>query len=237
MLVASRMALRLPASLQFSCRQASSFYLPPLTRLVVATAFGRLILVVAVVLALLLAYSFTSGSRQVRSEADATAIVFDDLNSDSVVSQSERIYDVFSTTRDSPGQWRVIVKVTLDPYTPCPRAFIRTYELLPIRHGVDKTIASDCVAGSPIAFPEEAIIASKDVPAVKALGTPSKVCGYELPLSEEKARKYCTDSDLDELRAFATSRAKDAKWLTEWRAGDTRILIAIDGQGNVLATR
>ena len=116
-------------------------------------SFRSITAVIVVAFAALFLYSFTQ-AKDVRSPDDATKIVFDDLESDPLVSLHKHAYSLFSAEKDVAGQWQVIVKVTIDPHTACPKAFIRTYQLLPIRHGLDKTVTADCKRGTPVAFPD-----------------------------------------------------------------------------------
>ncbi len=189
-----------------------------------------------IVFVALLVYSFSTSPRPLASPADATKIVLDDLSNDPSLSSREHLFDVFSAIRDDSGNWQVVVKVTLEPHSSCPTAFIRTYQLLPIRHGVDHSITAGCHAGSPIAFPEEAIIFAKDLPQVRNLQPIDHACAYELPLNKEKALFYCPDADLRAIAGFASSLPPQAKWVTEWRSGNSTLYVGLDEQGNALST-
>ena len=191
------------------------------------------ILTIAVVLAFaaLLALSFSS-LQPLNTPADATKIVFDDLQSDPVISANSHSYSLFSAEKAPDGQWQVVVKVTLEPHSACPKAFIRTYQLLPIRHGIDKTITSDCTWGTPVAFPEEAIIAAYKTASARSVQPLVSTCGYELPLVESKVREYCPDADMAVLNEAASRLPSSAKWLTEWAGGGARVLVALDANGD-----
>lgn len=197
--------------------------------------FKQVTALVVLAFAVLLVYSFTQ-TREVRTPADAIKIVSDDIEADPAIAMEQRLYEIFSAEREVNGQWRVITKITLNPHSRCPNAFIRTYQLLPIRHGVDKTITRDCVVGSPIAFAEEAIVAAGKLEQTRALEL-EKACAYELPLRGEKALVYCSDADLQQLDSFASELPEEAQWLVEWRSRNLNTLVALDARGNALRAR
>ncbi len=191
------------------------------------------ILTIAVVLAFaaLLLLSFAPLTA-VGGQQDAAAIVFADLASDPAIAANSPLYSVFSAEKGADGQWQVVVKVTLGPHSACPKAFIRTYQLLPIRHGIDKEITSDCTFGTPIAFPEEAILAAFKTAGARSVQPLAQACGFELPLVGEKAREYCPDADLAVLAAAAGNYPPSAKWLTTWTGEGNRVFVALDSNGN-----
>lgn len=171
-----------------------------------------------------------------KSKEEAVRFVLEDLNSDPALAPgSERFFTPFSANySNSTGQWTVVVKITLNPHSECPTVLIRSYQLLPIRHGLDKAVTQGCTTGEPIVFEEEAIIASR--PALQSDFTArAYACGYKLPIDEAQALAYCADADADALKAFAAS-APGAAWLAEWRVGGETKLVALDGQKRILKT-
>jgi len=161
--------------------------------------------------------------------------VLEDLNSDPQFSGRERFFKPFTTNySNSTNQWTVVVKITLSPHSECPVVLIRTYQLLPIRHGLDKGATENCVVGAPIVFEEEAIIASKAGLQVDFLAG-AYACGYKLPLEEPRVLDYCPDANLQELREFASS-AEGATWIVEWRAAGEKKLVALNDLKQILKT-
>src|SRR3989344_2950526 len=107
-----------------------------------ASFFRLLTIAVVIAFGILLVISFVP-IQAVNTQADAAKIAFADLDSDPVMAANSHLYSLFSAEKADDGQWYVVVKVTIDPHSACPKAFIRTYQILPIRHGVDKPITSD----------------------------------------------------------------------------------------------
>ncbi len=201
-----------------------------------ASFFRILTIAVVIAFAALLVLSFVP-LQAVSTQENAAKIVFSDLDSDPVISANNHVYSLFSAEKAADGQWQVVVKVTFDPHTACPKAFIRTYQLMPIRHGIDKTITSNCIAGTPIAFPEEAILAASKTAGASSVQPLVEACGYELPIVDAKAREYCPNADLTRLHAAATAYPSSAKWLTEWAGANDRVLVALDANGNEVSSR
>ncbi|MBI5635613.1 hypothetical protein HY993_01470 [Candidatus Micrarchaeota archaeon] len=196
----------------------------------------RVALIVVVILAIAIAYSFTSKAQSVATAADAKAIVLEDLKSDPLFS-ANGLYSVYSIEYlNSSGQWEVKTKITLSPHSACPQVYLRDYKLLPISPSLNKQVVKDCTANTPLALPEEAIIASKDLIQVKALSSP-QACGYSLPLNPVDAAEYCPFADYAQLRQFADSLQSNARFVTEWRSNQTILRIALDENANVLSVQ
>ncbi len=188
--------------------------------------------IVAVAFVVLLAIVLTK-QPEVKTAEEAVKFALDDLNSDAQVAGSDKIVKLFSANySEETKQWTAVMKITLAPHSQCPTVLIRAYQLLPIRHGLDKTVTRDCSLGEPIAFEEEAIIASKKALSAEFVSR-AYACGYKLPLEEKAVKEYCADADLAALQGFA-SDAPGAKWIAEWRANGERKLIALDNLGKVL---
>ncbi|MBI3588508.1 hypothetical protein HY995_05250 [Candidatus Micrarchaeota archaeon] len=199
--------------------------------------FRRILVILLLVFIVAMAYSFTRPRGEVASSEDAVRFVKDDLASDPLLAAGNYLSSIFSSERQPDGTWQVTVKVTRDPHSACPRAFIRTYDLLPIRHALDKAIAQNCAHSGAIAFPEEAILQSAQLPEVKAaIANGAASCGYGLPLNPARVREYCPDADLSSLSKYASQLPAAARWLVEWKApGFEPLRVAYDGKANRLA--
>ena len=202
----------------------------------VSLLFRRVLVVLCLLFLVLLAFSL-SAPRQVASQQDAVRTVMDDIASDPAVQGHKYLASVFSSSLHDDGQWEVIVKLTLEPNSACPQAFIRTYQLLPIRHGVDKVITQDCKRSGSLAFAEEAILASVFYSEVsRAISQGATSCAYQLPLERVQVLEYCPGVDFSEISSFASTLPIGSKWLVEWRAqGADIVRLAFDSKANRLA--
>lgn len=196
----------------------------------VSTRFVSIVAVAAFVMLLVIALSRPP---EVKTREQAVKFALDDLNSDASVAAGERLFKIFSANySNETGQWTAIVKITLSPHSQCPTVLIRTYQLLPIRHGLDKTVTQNCQVGSPIAFEEEAIIASRAALEASFVSR-AYACGYRLPFDAQTAREYCNDADEVAVNALAAG-TPGAKWAAEWRVEGETKLVAMDELGKVV---
>lgn len=194
---------------------------------------ARFASILALVAFAILLFVVLSKPVEVKTREQAVKFALDDLNSDPQLAAGERLFSIFSANySNQTGEWIAIAKITLSPHSQCPTVLIRTYQLLPIRHGVDKTVTQNCRIGSPIAFEEEAIVASRAALGA-GLAANGYACGYRLPLDQAQASAYCADADIAAINSFASS-APNAKWVAEWRSSGETKFVALDELGKVL---
>lgn len=194
----------------------------------------RVALIVVVILAIAIAYSFTAKTISVETAQGAKAIVLEDLKSDPLFSQAG-LYKIYSIEYlNSSNQWEVKTKITLNSHSSCPQVYLRDYKLMPISPSLTKQVVKDCVANTPLALPEEAIISSKDLDQVKALAS-AQACAYSLPLNELDAMEYCPFTNYALLKHFSESLSSSARFITEWHSNESVVRVAIDEKGNVLS--
>ncbi len=197
---------------------------------------ARLMSIIAIAAFVVLLFVAFSKPAQAQTREQAVKFALDDLKSDPQIAAGERLFQIFSADySNQTGEWTAVAKITLSPHSQCPTVLIRTYQLLPIRHGLDKVVTQNCQTGSPIAFEEEAIIASRVAlqPGFIARGY---ACGYRLPLDLQAARAYCESADVEGIKALAAD-APGAKWAAEWRSGEEKKLLVMDELGKVLKTQ
>lgn len=182
-----------------------------------------------------LAWSFFSTS-SVPSREAAVSFVLDDLRGDS--SASDAVYSIFSADySNSTREWSVVARVTLQAHSACPSVFVRTYSLLPIRRSLDKTVVSGCAFSKPIAYAEEAIIASRQDAGVAALvSSGASSCGFSLPLSEQPVYSYCPNADFAALSSAATEFSS-ARWLVSWSTDSSTLVLGVDSNGNIVGKK
>lgn len=173
----------------------------------------------------------------VPSQQDAVRYVLEDLKADSAFVGRDVLYSVFlASYSNATGQWTVVVKVTESPHSQCPRVLVRTYNLLPIRRGVDKIAAAYCSVGKPIAYAEEAISATRrDADVTSLVRSGASACGYSLPLLPEEVSFYCPDSDLIGLQQAVASFSSEARWAVEWRSQGGSLVLEVDSDGNIVS--
>jgi|GEM_PF-2600111 len=196
----------------------------------------RLLAAGVVIVLLLLLYAALVQHPELKTREEAVRFVLADLASDNSLPPVEKAFSVFSVNYlESAKEWTTVVKVTLNPHAQCPSVMIRTYQLLPIRHGLDKTVTENCATGAPIAFEEEAIIASRQALSPDFTAR-AYTCGYRVPITEKAALEYCPDADLTTLQAFA-AQTNGVAWIAEWRTPEKTELVALDEIKTVLATK
>jgi len=195
--------------------------------------FRVLGVIVIAVLLLLFAYTF-SRTRPIESEAGAVQFVLDDLAQDESFAGRSPLFSVYAANK-SGDEWTIVSKITLSPNSGCPEVFIRTYQLLPMRHDIDRAVVTGCKVGSFLTYPEEAIIATgirSDARSMLYAG--GRACGFAVPLSARAALEYCPGVDVSALESFAAA-SPDARWIAYWESEDRKLLLALSQSGSVLA--
>lgn len=200
-------------------------------------SFRTLAVIVFLALAVLLVWSLATAPTSVATKEDVRKFVLDDLSADPTLSSGDHLFSVYSITYDSASkQWSASAKITLSPHSACPTVYIREYDLLPLRHGVDKVVTDNCRRATSIAFEEEAIIAGRSTPPVQAiLFAGPYACGFALPLNASAVSPYCPRVNAISLAAFAGSLPSSAMWLTSWATGTQTVFVALDKDGNLVS--
>ncbi|OIO26404.1 hypothetical protein AUJ14_01770 [Candidatus Micrarchaeota archaeon CG1_02_55_22] len=189
--------------------------------------------VVIVVLLLLFAYTF-SRAQPLKYEADAVRFVLDDLAQDESFVGRSPLFSVYAANK-SGEEWTVVSKITLSPNSACPEVFIRTYHLLPMRHGIDLAVVTSCHAGTFLTYPEEAIIATSTRPDARSiLYAGGRACGFAVPIVAQAALEYCPGIDVSALESFAAA-SPGARWIAYWASEDRELLLGLSQSGAVLS--
>lgn len=197
---------------------------------------ARFASIVAIVAFALLLFVALNKPVEVKTREQAVKFLLDDLNSDPQLAAGEKLFKIFSTEySNETGEWNAVVKITLSPHSQCPTVLIRNYQLLPIRHGLDKVVTQNCQIGSPIAFVEEAIIASRKAFTTEYTSR-AYACGYKLPFNAIEAKEYCQGADEVAIYDLATS-VDNAEWVAEWRTEEGKKYVALDGVGKVITVK
>ncbi len=196
--------------------------------------FRPLALVLAALFIIVLVVALLSSRAPASSKDDAVNFVLADLRSDPNFSSGDVMFAVYSASySNDSGQWTVNVKITEVPHSQCPRTFVRTYNLMPVRRSLDEAVTANCNYGRPLAYPEEAIIASRlDSQVVRAINGGAQACAYSLPLSEADVQQYCPNSSYASLAAQTSGF--NARWLVQWHSPSGDLLLGLDANGDIV---
>ncbi|MCX6767811.1 MAG: hypothetical protein NTY90_03740 [Candidatus Micrarchaeota archaeon] len=137
------------------------------------------------------------------------------------------------------GKWKVDVKIVVDAHSPCPKVFIRNYELLPIFFR-EQQILKNCEVSGNIVSEEEAIVVSAKKGALASKAAAAGALGYVTYFSRAviDAARNCTScqSALPAPLAGPLAGAESQNlWVVEWRLANQSVFTALDEKGEVVA--
>jgi len=177
----------------------------------------------ALLLAILLLYSFIPRSQTPLSEEQAKAFLAQDLDSLNVD------WRVLGSSK-SDGGWNFDVLVTQNAHSPCPTVERRLYTLPPVSFRPEAFITS-CYEREKILFREEALINS-----AKTLGISDGYgCAFKADANWREEKSYCPSLDENAVASFA-SGLPAGTWIAVWNYGSTTSYVALDEDNNVLKT-
>ena len=129
--------------------------------------------------------------------------------------------------------WQVDVKIARDAHSKCPK-LIKRYYTFPPMYFREEVLNDRCAAGGQIVFPEEAILASAGVQAVKNLPDSVEANARLYSAEEIGALQECISCS--QFEEFSKALGRQKTWIVSWTYGGSVLYVALDGNGNVLAT-
>ncbi len=175
----------------------------------------------ALLLAILLGYSFLPHLNQPLTKEQAEAFLAQDL------SASGAEWQVLESKQDG-GSWQFTVLVAQNAHSTCPQVEKRYYTLPPVSYRPDPLI-SDCSVPreSKLLFREEALINSALYLKIKD----GYGCAFKSDANFLEEQPYCPKENLNLLSACAQNLPAES-WVAFWDLGGSQKVVALDQNGN-----
>ena len=188
--------------------------------------YKKILLLIAILLVSLLAYSFWQPAITPLTKEDAERIILSDLSSEIASGADVRIVE----TSGLDGRWSADVIVSFNPHSPCPTIERRVYTLMPIKHRPEMII-SDCRTRTPITLREEALINSAKFESVKLVAGASDAYGCAFKVKDFDATTafdYCPKLD-GRIFEFVKGLPEEV-WMIQWTSEklNQTMFIALD---------